>query len=85
MEYENSVADKWMDLNPDRVMPPPDIWDLAYLVRFSSIRQTSARSASRIKVILDFIFLRRPLDYSIRPTHLLLDPLLRLLNLTIIE
>ncbi len=41
-----------MDLNPDKIMQLPGIRESAYLVRFSSIRHTYARSASRIKVIL---------------------------------
>ena len=40
-----------MDLNPDRIMPLPGIRESACLVRFSSIRHTSARSVSRIKVV----------------------------------
>lgn len=70
MEYGNSVADKWMYLNPDRIMPPPEIWDLAYLVRSSFIRHTSARSASRIKVILHKALKRSSLDLSAPSAYL---------------
>ena len=41
-----------VDLNPDKITPLPGIRESACLVRFSSIRHTSARSASRIKGVL---------------------------------
>ncbi len=38
-----------MDLNPDKIMPLPGIRESACLVRFSSIRHTSARLVPPIK------------------------------------